>query len=75
MPRPDIAPLLQERFVALASDVDEPEPEVLRLLSELKNATMLPFVVLADGEGNFLDGSAGAVQPERLKTMLEGVLA
>ncbi len=66
---------MQERFVALASDVDEPEPEVHRLMSELKNATMLPFVVLADAEGNFLDGSAGAVQPERLKTMLEGVLA
>ena len=75
MPRPDIAPLLQERFVALAGDVDQPEPEMNQLMSELKNATMLPFVVLADAEGKFLDGSAGAVQPERLKTMLEGVLA
>ncbi len=41
----------------------------------LKNATMLPFVVLADAQGNFLDGSAGAVQPEQFETMLEGVLA
>jgi hypothetical protein len=41
----------------------------------LKNATMLPFVVLANAEGNFLDGSAGAVQSEELKTMLEAVLA
>ncbi len=73
MPRPDIAPLLQERFVALAADVDEPAPEVHRLMIALENATMLPFVALADAEGNFLDGSAGAVQPERLKTMLEGV--
>ena len=40
----------------------------------LKDATMLPFVVLADAEGNFLDGSAGVIQPEQLETMLEGVL-
>jgi len=70
VPRPDVAPLLQEGFVALAASADEPEPEVHDLVLELKNAMMLPLVILADADGNFLSGSAGEVDPARLVTML-----
>ena len=72
LPRPDIAPLLQEGFIALASDVDEPEPSVHTLATKLENAMMLPFVIIADPEGGFVDGSSGAVDPARLRAMLEG---
>ncbi len=73
IPRPDIAPLLQEGFVALAGDVDEPGPEIQRLMFRLEGAMMLPFVIVADAEGGYLDGFSGAVAPERLKSLLEGV--
>lgn len=74
VPRPDIAPLLQEHFVALAADADLPEPEVHKLMYKVKNATMLPFVILADADGHFLAGSSGAVAPEQLASLLQGVL-
>lgn len=66
VPRPDIAPLLQENFVALASDCDEPEDEVMQLAMQLEDAMMLPFVLFADAEGNFLDGYSGVVTPPYL---------
>ena len=75
IPRPDVAPILQEHYVALAGDADLPQPEVQRLMSQLKTATMLPFVILADAEESFLDGSAGTVEPEKLQEMLAGALA
>ena len=75
LPRPDVAPLLQEHFVAVAADPDEPDPEAHALLFELPNATMLPIVVLADARGAFIDGGAGAFDPERLKAMLQAAVA
>jgi hypothetical protein len=71
IPRPDIAPLLKERYVALAADADDPEPEVHALCFKLKNAMMLPFVILADASGGFVAGSSGAQDPPRLRAMLE----
>ncbi|MCZ6596681.1 MAG: hypothetical protein O7B99_03485 [Planctomycetota bacterium] len=75
MPRPDVAPLLQESFVALASDCDAPEPEVERLAMNLEGAMMLPFLLLADAEGNYLDGTSGAISPEGLRMLLEKAIA
>ena len=63
MPRPDVAPLLQERFVALAADADDPEPEVEDLAAKLEDALMLPFVLVADAGGRFVDGTSGAQSP------------
>jgi thioredoxin-related protein len=63
VPRPDVASLLQQHFVALASDCDDPEDEVVALAEHLRDATMLPFVLFADARGTFLGGSSGAVQP------------
>ncbi len=71
IPRPDIAPLLQQHFVALAGDADLPEAEVHQLLFKLRNASMLPIVILADEQGRFLEGSSGSVDPQRLAAMLE----
>lgn len=70
IPRPDVAPLLQEGWVALAGDADEPEPAVHKLLFQLRNASMLPIVILADAEGGFLGGASGGMDPERLKQLL-----
>jgi hypothetical protein len=71
LPRPDVAPLLQKSYVALAADVDLPEAEVHRLLFKLRNASMLPIVILADSKGQFLDGLAGVSEALRIKALLE----
>ena len=71
VPHPEIAPLLREGFVAVASDCDDPEDEVLALAEQLEDAYMLPFVLFADGEGRFLGGSSGAVNPITFKRQLE----
>jgi hypothetical protein len=74
LPRPDVAPLLQQGFVALASDADSPEPEVIELAQELEGAMMLPFVIFADAEGKFHDGYSGVATPpmfiKKLKFLL-----
>lgn len=71
LPRPDIAPLLARHYVALAADADIPETEVHRLLFKLKNASMLPIVILADAQGNLLEGLSGVSDPARIKGLLE----
>lgn len=71
VPHPQIAPLLREGFVAVASDCDDPEDEVLALAEQLEDAYMLPFVLFADAEGRFLGGSSGAVNPITFKRQLE----
>ena len=75
VPRPDVAPLLQEHFVALAADCDDPEDEVEELAMKVPDAMMLPFVILADCEGRYADGRSGAMAPAVLKEMLERAIA
>ena len=71
VPHAQIAPLLAQGFVALASDCDDPEEEVIDLARQLGDANMLPFVVFADAQGKFLGGSSGAVNPVSFKRTLE----
>jgi hypothetical protein len=71
VPRPDVAPLLQAGFVALASDADDPEESVLRLAYRLEDAMMLPFVLFSDAEGKFLGGTSGFVNPVAFRATLE----
>lgn len=71
VPHPEIAPLLKQGFVAVASDCDDPEDEVVALAQQLEDAYMLPFVVFADAQGNFLGGSSGAVNPVAFKKTLQ----
>lgn len=71
LPRPDVAPLLRQHYVALASDADLPEPEVHRLLFKLRNASMLPIVILADANGQLLEGLSGVADPARIRALLE----
>lgn len=66
IPRPDVAPMLQAGFVAVASDCDEPEDEVIALAQQVEDAMMLPFVLFADADGNYLDGYSGVVTPPYL---------
>lgn len=75
VPRPDIAPILSRHFVALAADADECEPEVLALAAKLEDAEMLPFVLFADSQGRFLEGSSGAVDPRRFLETLQRLTA
>ena len=71
VPHPQIAPLLQAGFVALASDCDDAEEAVIALAQNMEDANMLPFVVFADAGGKFLGGSSGAVNPVAFKRTLE----
>jgi hypothetical protein len=73
VPRPEIAALLQQHFVALASDADDTEDEVLKLAYNLEDAMMLPFVIFTDADGKFLTGSSGAVHPTNFKATLENL--
>ncbi len=70
MPRPDIASALQEGFVALAADCDDPEEEVVDLAKRLEDAYMLPFVIVADSNGQFVGGASGMQTPEGLLGLL-----
>jgi thioredoxin-related protein len=75
VPHPRVAPLLQQHFVALASDCDEPEDEVVALAEHLEDASMLPFVMFADSDGKFLDGCEGAQSAAAFLTRLERLVA
>ena len=75
VPHPQVAPLLQERFVALASDCDDPEEAVAALAEALPDAMMLPFALFADADGRFLGGTEGAQSASGFLAVLEGVLA
>jgi hypothetical protein len=44
---------------------------VIELAARLQDAEMLPFVLFADAEGRFLEGSSGAVDPRRFLETLE----
>lgn len=75
IPRPDVAPLLQEHFVALAANADADDDAILALASRLEGAMMLPFVMFADAEGQFLDGYSGAASPPYLIKTLNKLIA
>ena len=66
IPRPDVAPLLQAGFVAVASDCDEAEDEVIALAQQVEDAMMLPFIIFADANGAYIDGYSGVVTPPYL---------
>lgn len=74
VPHPEIAPLLQRGFVALASDCDDPEEPVELLAGQIEDAYMLPFVIFASPDGRFLAGASGAVNPLTFKRRLEQLL-
>lgn len=75
VPRPEIAALLQQGFVALASDCDDPEAEVEALAMQVPDASTLPFVIFADARGRYLDGSSGAVSPRAFEAQLQRLRA
>ena len=72
VPQQSIATLLQDRFVALAADIDAPEQSLVDLLmANMPDAMMLPFIVFTDADGNWLRGMQGAVHPDKFRETLE----
>ena len=57
--------------MVLAADCDDPEEEVVELAQKIEDAYMLPFVIVADSEGNYLGGASGMQTPEGLRATLE----
>ncbi len=74
VPHPEFAPILQQHCVALASDCDDPEPEVIELAERLEDAMMLPFVLFCDGQGKYLGGWSGALSPVTFRSLLSQVI-
>ncbi|MFN0244897.1 MAG: thioredoxin family protein [Planctomycetota bacterium] len=74
VPRPDVAAFLREHFVALASDADDTEDEVLELANKLEDAYMLPFVMFTDAQGQYLAGFSGAVTPPSFLATLQALV-
>lgn len=60
VPHLSVAAILRERFVALASDCDDPEEAVGELTLAMADAMTLPFAIFTDAEGKFLAGTEGA---------------
>jgi thioredoxin-related protein len=76
VPRPAVAALLKQHFVGLASDADDPEAPVMDLaMQHLSDATMLPFVMFTDAQGEWLGGGHGAVDPARFEATLRDLSA
>ena len=73
VPRPEVAAMLQQSFVALSADADDTEGEVEDLAMNLEDAMMLPFVLFADADGRFLEGSSGSQNPVAFAAMLKRV--
>ena len=71
VPHPQVAPLLERHFVALASDCDDAEDQVIALAEQLPDATMLPFVMIAAPDGRLLGGHSGAIDAKRALQLLE----
>lgn len=74
VPRADVAPLLRDHFVALASDADDTEDEVIELANNLEDAYMLPFVMFTDAQGKYLGGFSGSVNPSTFLATLQALV-
>jgi len=74
--QPGVEALLKEHFVPLASDCDNPEPALLEMaMASLSGATMLPFVLFADADGNVVGSHSGAVDPKQFQAALDGLVS
>lgn len=71
LPRTEIAESIERGFVLLAADCDSAQAEVEELALKLENATMLPFVLIVDGQGQFIEGFSGVIEPQTLLRALE----
>lgn len=64
MPHSTVKPILEQKFVLLASDCDHPEEEVRKIgAHHMANARSLPFVMFLNSNGNFVFGTQGARDP------------
>jgi len=71
IPREEIRTLLGERFVCLAADCDASDDEVDEIAAKLDGAEMLPFVMVTDARGQYLDGLSGRIDVDALHRLLE----
>ena len=76
IPEPDIAAVLNDRFVCVAVEADRPEPEIMTLgRDSMPYARMLPFCLCVDGDGRFLAGTDGALTADQFRELLARAVA
>ena len=69
--KPDVVDFKEERVRHWLERGAQPSETVHRLLFKLRNASMLPIVILADADGQFLEGLSGVADPARIRALLE----
>jgi len=72
LPSPQVRPEIDEHFVLLATDCDQPEADVRSLgAKHMSHARSLPFVMYLDAEGKFIFGTEG---PRDTRALLHDML-
>jgi hypothetical protein len=67
--------LLNEHFVCVASDCDNPEPEVRAIgARHMAYARALPFCLYLNSEGEFVHGTQGGISVYSFREDLERVI-
>jgi thioredoxin-related protein len=75
IPRPEVKALLSEHFILYADDCDEMAPEVQELgIEYMRHATTLPFMIITDSEGEWIDGASGAINADRFLALLQSTI-
>jgi thioredoxin-related protein len=75
IPRPEIKALLNEHFIAYADDCDEMAAEVQELgIEHMKYATTLPFMIITDSDGEWIDGASGATNADKFLILLKSTI-
>lgn len=66
---------MSEHFVAYADDCDEMAPEVQELgVEHMRFATTLPFMIVTDREGEWLNGASGAINADKFLALLQSTV-
>jgi thioredoxin-related protein len=76
IPRPEVKEYLSAHFIAYADDCDEMAAEVQELgIEHMKHATTLPFMIITDSEGEWIDGASGATNADKFLALLKSSIA
>jgi thioredoxin-like negative regulator of GroEL len=72
---PAVADKLNSHFVTVSADADSDDDAIMELAMQVEDASMLPFVMFADAEGQFLDGFSGLGSVKDLAAMMDRLIA
>jgi hypothetical protein len=72
IPQEPVRTLLNEAFVCVAIDCDHIDPDLRALaLSHMAPLRVLPFILILDQDGAWIDGQTGSTSLEALSELLQ----